>query len=142
MNRLAFLRSPGYWLFVSFGPLVWLLLYWLDISSGSAQASLNHLFLLIIVYPAVEELAFRGALQGWLRSLTGGRPMLGVVSQANLLTSIVFSLAHLFYQPWMWAMLVFLPSLIFGICRDRYQSVVPGMWLHMFYNAGFFLLLP
>jgi membrane protease YdiL (CAAX protease family) len=31
------------------------------------------------------------------------------------------------------------PSLVFGYFRDRYDSVVPGAALHVFYNAGWFL---
>jgi membrane protease YdiL (CAAX protease family) len=36
---------------------------------------------------------------------------------------------------------VFAPSLVFGYFRERYGSIAPGAVLHVFYNAGYFLLV-
>ncbi|MEO5573578.1 MAG: JDVT-CTERM system glutamic-type intramembrane protease [Gammaproteobacteria bacterium] len=96
--------------------------------------------LLALVYPVLEELVFRGALQGALTRQTWGGRKLGPISLANFFTSLVFAGFHLFYHAPLWAALVFLPSLIFGYFRDRHQSVRPAIVLHVFYNAGYFWL--
>lgn len=90
--------------------------------------------------PIVEELLFRGCLQGVLvRRVWGRRTVMGI-STANLLTSILFIGAHIPTHPLLWALLTLFPSLVFGILRDRSGSVVPPIALHIFYNAGYFLI--
>lgn len=97
-------------------------------------------FLLMVVWqPLIEELFFRGLLQGKLSQqawFTVGR--FGV-SRANWVISLLFMLTHLFYHPPLWALAVVFPSLVFGWFRDRYQSVLPSIVLHAFYNAMFLL---
>jgi hypothetical protein len=95
---------------------------------------------LVLVQPLLEELVFRGLLQGqalaWLRR--GGQPMrLGPVSLANLLVTLAFVALHLRAQPLAWALAVAVPSLVFGHLRERFASVWPAVGLHAFYNAGF-----
>lgn len=89
----------------------------------------------VLTRPALEELVFRGVLQGQLRRWT--RRRVGVISLANVLTSCVFAAAHLATQPVIWALAVFAPSLVFGHLRERFRSVLPSMVMHMVYNAGF-----
>jgi membrane protease YdiL (CAAX protease family) len=48
--------------------------------------------------------------------------------------------AHALTHPPEWAAAMLFPSLVFGYFRDRYRSVVPAAALHVFYNAGWFLL--
>ncbi len=126
------------------GPVAWLLLYLLLRPHPSWQGLVDNTGLLImacVIYPVLEELAFRGVLQGWLvRQPVAGRFFFAGITGANLLTSALFSAAHLFYHPPLWAVLVFGPSLIFGWFRDRYQSIIPGLVLHIFYNSGYFVL--
>jgi len=93
-----------------------------------------------IVSPVLEELVFRGALQGALLQTAWGKKAYGGISVANGLTSVVFVVVHLFNQSLVWAVLVFLPSLIFGAVRERYQSTRYSILLHSYYNLGFFLL--
>lgn len=95
---------------------------------------------LVLVQPVLEELVFRGLLQGqalaWLQR--GGQPMrLGPLTLANVLISIVFVALHLRSQPLAWALAVAAPSLVFGHLRERFASVWPAVGLHAFYNAGF-----
>lgn len=89
---------------------------------------------LVLVYPVLEELVFRGALQGWLRSHDWALRSWHSVTVANLLTSAVFMLAHLLVNPGPIALLVFVPSLVFGYFRDRYDRLHACILLHMFYN--------
>ena len=93
-----------------------------------------------LVYPVLEEIAFRGALQGalWKTRLAG--TSWAVISAPNLLTSVAFVAAHFFWQAPYIAVSVFVPSLIFGYFRDRYRNILPAVFLHVFYNTGFVLL--
>lgn len=95
---------------------------------------------LVLLQPVLEELLFRGVVQGqFLLRGWGGKKHWGL-TQANLLTSALFVLAHTFYHPPLWAIAVFMPSLVFGYFRDRYGSIYSSLALHVYYNMGFFLL--
>ncbi len=94
-----------------------------------------------LIYPLLEEIAFRGLLQGWLARLESvERLSVAAISGANLVTSLLFAAAHLLHHSPLWAALVIGPSLVFGWFRDRYHSIVPGLLLHILYNSGYFLL--
>jgi membrane protease YdiL (CAAX protease family) len=62
------------------------------------------------------------------------------LTAANVLTSLVFVAAHFFYSHWIWALLVFFPSLVFGYLKERHQSLVSPIIMHAFYNGGYFWL--
>lgn len=94
----------------------------------------------VLLWPLIEELLFRGLLQGQLLRLvsTSGRPRrIGPITWANALTTLAFVALHLLAQPLAWALAVALPSLVFGHLRERFASVWPSVALHLFYNAGF-----
>lgn len=92
---------------------------------------------LLVWYPAIEELAFRGVVQGTLAdSPTGRKTWLGL-SIANLVATSTFVVWHLLYQGSPIIIALALPSLVFGFFRDRYQSLVPALLLHSFYNGCF-----
>lgn len=96
----------------------------------------------VLVYPVVEELLFRGLLQGELLRLTtrNGRALrVGPVTWANGLTTVAFVALHLSAQPLAWALAVAVPSLVFGHLRERFDSVWPSVLVHALYNAGFAL---
>lgn len=95
---------------------------------------------LILLRPVLEELLFRGLLQGWLRKRPAWRQERWGVTRANLAVSAVFTALHFIGHPPLWAVGVLLPSLLFGHFRDRHDSVWPAIALHVFYNAGYFLL--
>ncbi len=94
------------------------------------------LLALVVLQPAVEEFAFRGALQGRLLD-RGWARRIGPVSIANLGTTVAFVALHFMAQPPAWAIAVAAPSLVFGHLRERFGSVLPAMALHSIYNAGF-----
>jgi len=96
---------------------------------------------LIVAWPLLEEALFRGGVQpALLRTRFGAREAWGLTT-ANVATSVLFAAAHLAGQTPEWAAAAFLPSLVFGHFRERYGSIVPGAALHVFYNAGYFLLV-
>lgn len=103
-----------------------------------ADMAVTALVALVVVQPAVEELVFRGALQGYLLE-RGFARRIGSVSLANLGTTAAFVALHFMAQPPAWAIAVAAPSLVFGHLRERFGSVLPAMALHCLYNAGFAL---
>lgn len=122
--------------------------FWAAIGAGAATATamapwlaphpaVQDAFALlsfVCVQPLVEECIFRGLLQPWLARTMRAR-IHGSISAANLLTSLLFVLAHLPSHPPPWAMAVLLPSLAFGYFRERHGHIGSAVMLHMAYNA-------
>ena len=96
-------------------------------------------FLLVLIYPVLEEIVFRGAIQGFLLKKMGGKHWHGI-SLANVITSLLFSLAHVLFRNPLNALLVFVPSLTFGYFRDRHHKLISPIFLHVFFNTGYFWL--
>jgi membrane protease YdiL (CAAX protease family) len=122
-------------------------LFWLALAATGAARPLAPVRLLSWPYlylavaaPVLEELAFRGALMGWLAEARWGRRRLLGLSGANWAASVVFTAIHFAYHPPLWAAAVLAPSLVYGHLRDRHGSVVPAILLHVAYNAGYFAL--
>ena len=87
----------------------------------------------VLVQPLLEELVFRGILQGQALRLTtrqGVARRLGPVTLANVLVSVAFVALHLRAQPLAWALAVFVPSLVLGHLRERMGSVWPAVLVH------------
>lgn len=97
--------------------------------------------MLLLILPVLEEVVFRGLLQDLLQRWCRQGRILSL-SYANLLSSLGFVLVHIPYHPLAWALAVFVPSVIFGFFKDRYNSLIPPIILHVFYNLGYFLLYP
>lgn len=139
----AWLTDPRFGLALLAGCLFWLALFWVAreglVKIGPAHG-LAALVSLVLIQPLVEELLFRGLLQGKLAQRPWGRRHLGGFTLANLTVSIVFTSLHFINHPVLWAAGVLFPSLLFGYFRDRHDSVFPAIALHVFYNAGYFLL--
>jgi len=128
-------------------PLLWLLLFFLWQPTARWDWAISHgrlLLMAVILSPILEEIVFRGAVQGWLREQRYGISALGNITVANLLTSILFATMHLLNHAPLWAAAVLLPSLAFGYFRDRYDgtpsALLAPIALHVFYNAGWFFL--
>lgn len=83
----------------------------------------------------MEELAFRGVIQEYIASKTKQYPLFFHLSVANVVTSVLFVLMHFVHHTPLWAMLVFIPSLVFGYFKEQYGHVGASIFLHMFYNA-------
>jgi membrane protease YdiL (CAAX protease family) len=138
----AFYRSPVFLSALAMGAIVWLALPFLAVVQPLPWLHIfSRLFLVAVLWqPIVEELLFRGCLQGWLFTHGWGRHSFVGISVANLLTSVAFAGAHIPTHPLPWALSTLFPSLLFGVLRDRFGSVFPPLALHIIYNAGYFLL--
>jgi len=102
----------------------------------------KRLFFLVIFYPLIEELTFRGVIQESLDSLTQGYKVWGgVLSLSNLFTSLLFASMHLLHHGLWWACAVFFPSLLFGYFKDSFHTVYASIFLHSYYNFIFFSIV-
>lgn len=86
----------------------------------------------------IEELFFRFMLQEMGERLLKNRAALGPVTWANIMASAAFSSMHLLRQPLFWAVMTFVPSLIFGVAWNRYKSVLPVFLIHFSFNFALF----
>ncbi|HMS83934.1 MAG TPA: JDVT-CTERM system glutamic-type intramembrane protease [Nitrospira sp.] len=142
-NHRPFHRDPVFLSLFVCGPFVWCAMTeGFQFQPLSQHVLWSVAFLSIALWqPLLEELLFRGIIQGhMLQPLTRWKPWIGL-SMPNLLTSLFFSLAHLAGHSITWSLLVFVPSLCFGFVRDRFGSVYPSIILHAFYNVGHFLFV-
>ncbi len=106
---------------------------------GLGWQTTKSAWLLLLVAPVLEEVVFRGALQGWFLGKSKERRLFGPVTLANALTSTAFAALHGLKQGGGLGWLTFFPSLIFGHCRERYGTLLPCIVLHAVYNAGIWL---
>lgn len=140
-NKL--LQDPLFWLVQILAGVFLLVLYLVGMNLAGLAWIKQHLWLLfqlILVYPVLEEIVFRGLLQERLWASRYGRGLAYGISLPNLITSVIFTTVHFFFHPPLWALAVFIPSLVFGFFRDRYQNLFPAIYLHCLFNAGYFLL--
>lgn len=134
---MNFLADKQFWAAILVALIVWTLGYFFA-GNWLVKQSLNP-FYFILLYPIVEELVFRGLMQDYLHGKFSGTII--KLSLANIFTSILFVAIHLFYHLIFWAVLVFIPSLIFGYFKDRTGNILSAILLHIFYNLGYFLLV-
>ncbi|MFV2060796.1 MAG: JDVT-CTERM system glutamic-type intramembrane protease [Gammaproteobacteria bacterium] len=134
--------DPFIWIIVVCACLFWLLLsFYFPITTNLQWPITSPLVFLVpvIVYPILEEIVFRGAVMEFIHEKLPGI-FIFHLSKSNIITSILFSSLHFFYHPPIWAAAVFIPSLVFGLLKERYQSLVPPILLHVFFNAGYYWL--
>jgi len=97
------------------------------------------LFSFIIWQPIIEEMLFRGIIQGQLIKNNWAKLNYYGFSLANVITSLLFMSMHFINHSAFWAVSVILPSLVFGYFRDKYSQIYPALILHSSYNAFYFL---
>ncbi|MEC9376214.1 MAG: JDVT-CTERM system glutamic-type intramembrane protease [Pseudomonadota bacterium] len=130
---LAFIAGAGIWI------SLWLL--GLSRSEITSPTLLIPFLSFVLIYPVTEEIIFRGYIQGLLLKRDFGLLSYYKLTVANLLTSSAFSLAHFAINNTWFSFLVFIPSLAFGYFRERYNTVIPSIILHVYYNLGFILFI-
>ncbi len=106
----------------------------LSYSHGFHRISFSLLIFQFLGAALPEEIFFRGFLQTEIEKITGG------TWKSILLTSLLFSCAHLFRGVNPLTIGVFLPSLIFGYLRARTGSVLAPILFHATSNILFFCL--
>lgn len=139
-------RSRVDWQFgaaLAAAPLFWLGLAQTRSLSPDLAWPLAHplpLLIVALVYPVLEEMVFRGLIQGELaRRPWGARQILGL-SVANLLAASLFAASHLWHHTALHALAVLAPGLLFGYFRDRYGGIKQAVLLHVVYNTGYIWL--
>lgn len=129
--------DPAIWLALAAGPAFWLLAVAAGVEvPGPERPSWARVASALLWYPVLEELLFRGVIQGQLIARRwGGRRWLGI-SAANAVTALLFAALHLALGPTPWAAAVLVPALVFGGLRERTASVYPAILVHAGYNAS------
>jgi len=125
-------------------PVVWSVLWIVSAPhTPNALPGLMTMFMLVLARPVLEEIVFRGLLQGWLYRFSRAAANRHGITCANIATSLLFAAMHLYAHPPFMAALIFIPSLVFGYFRDRFNGrLAAPITLHCFYNGGYFLLFP
>jgi uncharacterized protein len=109
-------------------------------NSDSLQDGKFSYLALFLLTPVVEEIVFRGFLQGWLLNKGWFKKMTGGISRANWITSLVFACAHLWQHALVLLPGYFLVSLLLGHFRERYHGILVPVLLHGYYNLGLLFL--
>ena len=140
-NKVLY-KDPAFHLAIAGALIFWLILYFYfkpptDLG-WPLRDPLRYLYP-VLLYPIVEELIFRGFVQEFVQERFTAR-RLGTLTYANLITSALFAGLHLINHPPLWAIGVFIPSLIFGFFKDRTGKLTAPMLLHIFYNGGYLLI--
>lgn len=95
---------------------------------------IGMLIALLIWQPVIEEVFFRGILQGQFLKYKWAQGTFVGISTANILVSFLFVSLHVITVPSAWSLLVIFPSIVFGYLRDVYGSVYPSIFVHIAYN--------
>ncbi len=140
--QTVFYKGIGFWFFLLAAIPFWVCLIYffnIDVNFNWFREYLVKYLYVALLLPIIEEIVFRGFLQQQLGKYLADRSV-GILSYANILTSIIFSALHFINHPPVWAVLVLIPSLIFGYFKDQYKSLAAPIIMHVFYNAGYFLI--
>ena len=118
--------------------VVWVMHVWVQPYPSHVEFNWAQLLSLIIWQPLVEEVLFRGIIQGQFAKREWGKQSWLSISGANAVTSVLFVAMHMINSPPLFALTVLAPSLVFGYFRDRCNSVYPCIVVHSAYNAMVF----
>lgn len=96
----------------------------------------------LVIFPLIEEAVFRGFFQDGLNQIEDlSQHFLGEISIANVISSAVFALLYFIVTSSLLAFLVFLPSLLLGLIREKTQSLFWPVLLHLYLSVCFFVLV-
>ncbi len=91
------------------------------------------ILLSVVGAPIIEELFFRGLIQGAFTRRVGAVP-------AIFVTAVFFSLAHITSEGVFAPIVLFPAALVLGYLRYKTGRLAAGMVAHAFFNASLFLL--
>ena len=117
LGWLHWLRDPHFVLAALAAVPVWLALGQLAGGRMQLDVAATALVSFALLQPAVEELVFRGALQGHLLERSWTR-RIGPISSANLVTTAAFVALHFVAQPPAWAVAVAVPPSYSATCAN------------------------
>lgn len=103
---------------------------------GVLKAGLLSAVVWLVSISILEEVLFRGFLQGWLLGRVSFKPKLFNLSRANWLSSLAFALAHVWAHALLWVPGYFAVGLVLGYFRERYRGILVPVLLHCYYNLG------
>ena len=87
-----------------------------------------YALLLVVGAPVIEELFFRGLIQGAFTRRVGPVP-------AIFVTAVIFSFAHVLNEGVLAPLILFPAAIVLGYLRHRYGRLSPGMIAHSTFNA-------
>ncbi|MCW8830222.1 MAG: JDVT-CTERM system glutamic-type intramembrane protease [Gammaproteobacteria bacterium] len=139
---VGLLKCPKFYLDVRFIAAIlsgvvalWFIYDWVPVFSSSIQFHWGLFISVLIWQPFIEELLFRGIIQGQLSKYKWGQKNLLRITSANVVVSVLFVGLHTLTNPPLWAISIVVPSIVFGYFRDTFKSVYPSIILHSAYNA-------
>ncbi len=133
------LQDRHFWLALVAGIVtVWVLRERLPVFPADVEFGWPLLVSLVLWQPLVEEILFRGILQGQLINTRWGARSYRGISVANIASSVAFAAIHMVNSPALLSLSVLVPSLLYGYFRDRFTSCIPAIVLHCAYNGMVF----
>lgn len=96
--------------------------------------------MLCVSFAVLEEVLFRGGIQGWLLTRARFRKNVLRLSRANWLTSLIFAAAHVWQHPLALVPGYLAVSLMLGYFRERYNGILVPVVLHAWYNLALLFL--
>ena len=124
---------------VVWGGIVWIFGFGLDF--GSFARSTFRTAAILLIFPVLEEIVFRGLIQDYLSNKTKSWDSFLGITWANWLTTLLFCATHLVTRSLLVASLVIVPSLLLGALRDRGFSIKALAAIHVYWNGGVYLLI-
>ncbi len=124
---------------VVWGGIVWILGFESDV--GSFVRSPFRAGAILLLYPVLEEVVFRGLVQDYISIKTKACDSFLSVTWANWLTTMLFCLTHFVTRSLTVALLVAVPSLVLGALRDKRFSIKELAAIHVYWNGGVYLLI-
>ena len=137
LTTQSFYRDPIFLMLVTLPLPFWTVMYIIQGALGTKD--LPALWMLVLLYPLLEEIIFRGILQPFLSRFV--RTSWSILSLANIITSTLFVSLHFISHPPLWALATFFPSVIFGYIQERTNNLLAPIILHCSYNAAYFVML-
>ena len=117
---------------------VWVIHGWVQPYPSHVEFNWLQLLSLIVWQPLIEEVLFRGIIQGQFAKHKWGQRSLLNISSANAATTVLFVTMHMVNtMPW-YALTIFVPSLVLGYFRDYCDSIYPCIVIHSTFNAMLF----
>ena len=138
-----FYRDREFYLALLAGlPVLSAIYLFIPVSTGSIHPGQWSVVVALVIWqPFWEELFFRGIIQGQVYKRSWGQRAWLKISNANMVASVAFVALHIAYNPNLWSVSVFIPTLVFGYFRERHNSIYSAFALHGFYNLGYWVVI-